>query len=248
MLEVTLGFLIALAVGLTGVGAGTITAPMLILVLGMNAPAAVGTALIYGALIKIIALPSYLLRKQVDFKVLGWLLAGGLPGALLGSLLLNKIKGLPSGPIYGVLGATIMISAGLNLWRLWKGYGVTGRHDRKHWLPAFALPIGAEVGFSSAGAGALGSLVLMSMTTLAPAQVIGTDVFYGFALSLVGGGFQFTAGNYDQAMLLKLLAGGFFGVLIGANLSAWMPQKPLRVVLSLWLVSLGGQLCWRSFA
>lgn len=248
MLEITLGFLIALAVGLTGVGAGSVTAPVLILMLHLPAPVAVGTALIYGALIKVIALPSYLLRKQVNFKILGWLLLGGLPGALLGSLLLNKLKGMPSGPIYGVLGATIMVSASLNLWRVLRGHGVSGLRDRHKWLPAIALPIGAEVGFSSAGAGALGSLVLMGLTTLSPAQVVGTDVFFGFGLSLVGGGIQFSAGNYDPALLSRLLIGGFAGVIIGANLSAWMPSRPLRVALSLWLVSLGGQLCWRSIS
>jgi uncharacterized membrane protein YfcA len=244
MLEITLGFLIALAVGLTGVGAGSVTAPVLILLLHVPAPIAVGTALIYAALIKIVALPSYLWRKQVNFNVLGWLLVGGLPGALIGSLLMKTFH--PTA-IYGVLGATIMISAALNIWRVLKGHGERGT-DHRRWLPAIAFPIGAEVGFSSAGAGALGSLVLLGLTTLTPAQVVGTDVFFGFALSVVGGGIQFSANNFDQALLIKLLIGGFVGVLLGANLSAFMPARPLRLAMSLWLVSLGGQLCWRSFA
>jgi hypothetical protein len=48
------------------------------------------------------------------------------------------------------------------------------------------LPIGAEVGFSSAGAGALGPLVLLEITSLTPAQVVGTDLSFGLCLSLVG--------------------------------------------------------------
>jgi uncharacterized protein len=134
----------------------------------------------------------------------------------------------------------------MNLWRVWRGNSKPNTKDHRRWLPAIALPIGAEVGFSSAGAGALGSLVLLGMTSLSPAQVVGTDVFFGFGLSVVGGGFQFTAGNFDSVLLLKLLIGGFAGVLIGANLSSWMPARPLRVAMSIWLVSLGGQLCWRS--
>ena len=245
MLEITLGFLVALAVGLTGVGAGAVTAPVLILLLGVPAPIAVGTALLYSALIKIVALPSYLWRKQVNFNVLGWMLLGGLPGALIGSLLLDRYKHVHSSLIYAVLGVTIMVSAALNIWRALRGQVYRGA-DQRRWLPGIAFPIGAEVGFSSAGAGALGSLVLMGMTSLVPAQVVGTDVFFGFALSFVGGGIQFTAGNFNQALLGKLLAGGFAGVLLGANLSAWLPAKPLRLAMSLWLVSLGGQLCWRS--
>ena len=244
MLEVTLGFLIALAVGLTGVGAGSVTAPVLILLLHLKAPVAVGTALIYAAIIKIVALPSYLLRKQVNFNILGWLLLGGLPGALIGSLLMKEVR---SNSIYGILGITIMVSATLNVWRALKNRTYEGA-DRRRWLPAIAFPIGAEVGFSSAGAGALGSLVLMGMTRMSPSQVVGTDVFFGFALSLLGGGIQFTAGNYDSALLGKLLIGGIVGVLLGANLSAWLPSRPLRLAMSLWLVSLGGQLFWRSVA
>ncbi len=247
MPEIGLGFLIALAVGLTGVGAGSVTAPVLILLLRVPPPVAVGTALMFGALIKIIALPSYLWRKQVNFNVLGWMLLGGLPGAILGSLLLNRYKSFHSGVIYAVLGGTIMLSASLNIWRVLKGQ-VNTWGDRRRWLPAIALPIGAEVGFSSAGAGALGSVVLMSLTELAPAQVVGTDVFFGFVLSLVGGGIQFSTGNYDAALLTRLLIGGVAGVLLGANLSAWMPARPLRLAMSLWLVSLGGQLCWRGLA
>ncbi len=247
MLEVTLGFLIALAVGLTGVGAGSVTAPVLILLLRVPPPIAVGTALMYGALIKIVALPSYLWRKQVNFSVLGWMLLGGLPGAIIGSFLLTRYKTMHSTVIYGVLGGTIMISAALNIWRVLKTQTIRG-NDHRRWLPGIAFPIGAEVGFSSAGAGALGSVVLMGLTTLAPSQVVGTDVFFGFVLSLVGGGIQFTAGNYDSTLLTKLVAGGIVGVLLGANLSALMPAKPLRLAMSLWLVSLGGQLCWRSFA
>jgi hypothetical protein len=247
-MEIALGFLIAFAVGLTGVGAGSVTAPMLMLFLGVPAPAAVGTALIFGTVIKLAAVPSYLLRRQVDFRVLGWMLAGGLPGAVIGSLLLARIdaKG-PHGALYAALGLIIVAGAGLNVWRmLTHSAGAPQGPDRRRWLPCIALPIGAEVGFSSAGSGALGSLALMRLTSMSAARVVGTDVFFGLGVSLVGGGFQWTAGNYDAALAAKLIAGGIAGVLLGANLAAWMPSRPLRFALSLWLVVLGSQLCWRA--
>ena len=62
-------------------------------------------------------------------------------------------------------------------------------HAERHgWLPLIGLGIGTEVGFSSAGAGALGSLALLNLTKLTPARVIGTDMLFGLILSLVGGG------------------------------------------------------------
>lgn len=249
MIEIALGFVIALAVGLTGVGAGSITAPAIMILLHIPAAPAVGTALIFGAVIKFVAAPSYLWRKQVNFGVLGWMLAGGLPGAIVGALLLDHLKrGNRNALLYGALGVMIAVSAGLNLWRLLMRPNQKTARDRRRWLTFLALPVGAEVGFSSAGAGALGSLALMGLTTLTTAQVVGTDVFFGLGLSIVGGGLHFTAGNYDGVLLLRLLGGGVFGVLLGANLSALIPSRPLQVAISLWLVSLGGELCWRAIS
>ena len=56
-MEFILGFLIAFAVGLTGVGAGSITAPVLILFFHMKPAVAVGTALSFSAAIKFVVLP-----------------------------------------------------------------------------------------------------------------------------------------------------------------------------------------------
>lgn len=248
MLEFALGFGIALALGLTGVGAGVVTAPALLFVLHTPTKVAVGTALIFGAAIKLIAAPNYLWRRQVDFKVLAWMLAGGVPGVLIGSALLDRVSRARPGFLYGLLGAMIALSAAFNLWRMLGKQRAEPSKDRRRWLPLLAFPIGGEFGFSSAGAGALGSIALMGMTALPSAQVVGTDVFFGLALSLVGGGWQYSTGNYDPALLGKMIAGGLFGALAGTYLSAFLPSRPLRFAMSLWLMSVGGQLCYRSLA
>ena len=49
------------------------------------------------------------------------------------------------------------------------------------------LPIGAEVGFSSSGAGALGTLALLGLTPLDARRIVGTDLAFGLCLSLIGG-------------------------------------------------------------
>lgn len=248
MLEVTLGFFIALMIGLTGVGAGSITAPVLLLMLRVPPATAIGTALIYGGIVKLVAAPSYLLRKQINYPILGWMVLGGLPGVMLGSLLFSRYAKMRSGLLLGVLGTVVAITAAFNIWRMLRKERTESGTDRRRWLPFIALPIGVEFGFSSAGAGALGSVALMSLTPMTSAQVVGTDVYFGLILSLIGGGFQFSTGNYDSALLIKLLAGGVVGGLVGANLSALMPSRPLRFALSIWLVTIGGQLCWRSLS
>jgi uncharacterized membrane protein YfcA len=244
-MEIALGFLIAVAIGVTGVGAGVITAPVLILFLHVPPARAVGTALVFSTAVKLLVVPMQMYRKQIDYKVLGYLLAGGVPGVLAGSLILAKLNAKGSqGILYAALGSTIVIMAGLNLYRVWFRPVAEGSRNLSRWLPAVALPIGAEVGFSSAGAGAIGSLALLWMTPLSAARVVGTDLFFGLCLSMIGGGFQLSAGNYDLAILTQLVIGGLFGGFAGTYLASITPQRAFRVVLSLWLITLGVQLCW----
>jgi len=244
-MEIVLGFLIAVAIGITGVGAGIITAPVLILFFHMPPARAVGTALAFGVAVKLLVVPLQLYRKQVSFRVLGYMLAGGLPGVLIGSALLAKLNSPGrQGILYAALGSTIVLMAALNLYRLWLRPTGQPVRDRSRWLPLITLPIGAEVGFSSAGAGAMGSLVLLAITPLTAVQVVGTDLFFGLCVSLVGSGFQLTAGNYDSLILTRLVIGGLLGAFAGTYLAAVAPQRVFRVALSLWLISLGIQLCW----
>ena len=79
---------------------------------------------------------------------------------------------------------------------------------------------------------------------LSAARVVGTDLFFGLCLSLIGGGVQVSAGNYDLAILTQLVIGGVFGAFAGTYLAAITPQRAFRIVLSVWLITLGIQLCW----
>ncbi len=238
-MEILLGFVIAVFIGLTGVGAGSMTTPLLILMLGMPTAEAVGTALVFGAVIKIITTPLYVARRQVSWRALGYLLATGLPGVLAGALLFRGVK---SDLITAFVGFTIMSIALLNLFRF---TNVT-RHDRTPWLALVGLPIGAEVGFSSAGAGALGALCLMNLTKLEAAAIVGTDLSFGLVLSLVGGSIHAAMGDLNTTVLTRLLIGGVVGAIGGALLSSRLPSKKFRFVLCLVLVFLGGQLAWKG--
>ena len=73
-------------------------------------------------------------------------------------------------------------------------------------------------------------------------MVVGTDMLFGLALALIGGGFHVSAGHYDSAILVKLLIGGIAGAIVGANLVAVLPPRPLRIGLAVCLSFLGVQL------
>ncbi len=248
-MEYLLGFIIAAAVGLTGVGAGSITAPVLMLFFHLAPAQSVGTALTFAAVIKFAIFPIYVRRKQVDYRILALLLAGGIPGVLLGVYLIRTLHTRNyENAIFLLIGITILAVSLGNLYRSMRNRFTPSSADRSRWLPPLAAVIGSEVGFSSAGAGALGSLALLNLTALTPAQVVGTDMLFGLVLSLIGGGLHVFAGNYDANILPKLLIGGVAGAFAGANLAAILPPRPLRLALSVWLSALGAQLCWKALA
>ena len=249
MIEIISGFIIAFAIAITGVGAGTITAPMMILYMDIEPSIAIGTALLFSFLVKIPVGISYMKQKLVNMKVLGQLLAGGIPGVIAGSILLGsaaknpKLKAL----ILCVVGFIVLLSAVINLIIMLRKVDISRHHGRMNkWIPVFACLIGLEVGFSSAGAGAMGTLLLLYTTNLEPREVIATDIIFGLALSSVGGGLHASMGHVDLHLLGFLIIGGFLGAWAGIVSSAKVPAKHLKLVLLVWLVFISAMLIYRG--
>ena len=244
-----IGMLIALFIALTGVGAGTITVPVLVLFLGVPAPEAVAIGLMFSSVVKLILIPAQIVRGNIAWRTLGFMLLGGAPGVLIGSLLLKSLANSGSvNLLNGILGAFLVITAA---WQLVFSFRPLkrnlARRDRSPILPWLMFPVGAEVGFSSAGAGALGSAALLGLTPLEPAQVVGTDIAFGFALSLLGSGAHWSSGGTDTALLFELVAGGIVGALGGVIVSTRIPRRPLRIALWTWLLVLGCQFLVQSY-
>ena len=239
------GLLIGLAIGVTGVGGGVLTAPLLILVFHMPPGPSVGTALLFSTCVKVLSAGVFTARRQVHGRTLLLLLAGGVPGAIAGPLLLREVATGKAGPWLLVLvGATVCLTAGYGLVRIWTS--PERLEGRAGWLPLFSFPIGLEVGFSSAGAGALGTVLLFNRTNLEPAKVVGTDLLFGLVVSACAGGMHMAAGNWDSAVLVKLLLGGVLGAVAGAQLAGRFPARPLRAIILCWATLLGALLAWQG--
>jgi hypothetical protein len=247
--EYFIGFLIALFIALTGVGAGTITVPILVLFLGVPAPDAVSIGLMFSAAVKLLLAPAQIARGNVVWRTLGLMLLGGAPGVLIGSLLLKHLVTTGSQNLLSALLGMILVTTAS--WQLFFFFRPMKRHretrDRRRWLPWLMLPVGAEVGFSSAGAGALGSAALLSLTPLAPAQIVGTDILFGFILSLLGSGAHLFNWGTNAELLLQMIAGGAVGAVVGTLLSTRVPRRALRLALWVWLLILGGQFLLNSY-
>src|ERR1700674_807184 len=134
-----------MAVGLTGVGAGSITAPVLILFFALSPADSVGTALIFAAVIKLVVAPMYLARKQVNPRVMMLLCMGGLPGVLAGVYLIGTLNVRHyEHTLFLLLGTPIATMALYSLYpTLWNS-GPASRPHRPRWLARIAGGIGTE--------------------------------------------------------------------------------------------------------
>ena len=239
-MEIAIGFVIAVLVGLTGVGGGSFTTPLLVLLCGISGAEAVGTALVFSTVIKVIAAPFFLAARKVHFRYLRLMLLGGIPGLLAGTCLLATMRAHWNPVVLMLIGATLVVSAIITL--LFRKGAL--RRDTGPWLPWVMLPVGIETGFSSAGAGALGTLLLFNCSDMPAAQVVGTDILFGIALAATGSVFHFGFGSVSGALLKGLLLGGVPGVLLGCAFNGKVPSVKLKVLITTIALFLGLQLIW----
>jgi uncharacterized protein len=238
-----IGFLIAAAVGLTGIGGGSFSVPALMLIVGLTAGEAVGTAFLFAGVLRLIAAPFYLLGKQIHSRYLWLLLQGAVPGLLVGIWalrLLNRDAGNPL--VIVVLGVLLAASSSVTFIRRVQNPSFAGKNHR--WLPWLALPIGMESGFSSAGAGALGTVLLLNYSEMTPSQVVGTDLLFGLVLAVIGSAFHWTFGSINSPVLVELLVGGVPGVVAGCLLARKVPANKLKTAVAVVAIFAGLQLVW----
>jgi uncharacterized membrane protein YfcA len=243
MIHALLGFLIALSVGLTGIGGGSFTVPALLLIVGLPPAEAVGTTFVFAGALRLIAAPFYIAARQVNSRYFRLLLLGAIPGLVLGMLALRQFsKHDGNAAIILLAGILLTVSSGISFVPRAQVPGFA--KNNSHWLPWLAFPIGVECGFSSAGAGALGTILLLNYSEMSPAQVVGTDLVFGLVLAAIGTALHWTLGSISAPILAQLLLGGIPGVVLGCALSRRLPAQKLKAVVAVIAVCAGLQLVW----
>lgn len=244
-MNLLIGFLIAVAVGLTGIGGGSFTVPALILIAGLAAGEAVGTAFVFAGVLRLIAAPFYLLGKHFHARYLWLLLVGAIPGLLLGTFVLRLLGQEAGNPVVVIL-LGVLLAASSSVTFAPRVQNPSFARQNSHWLPWLALPIGVESGFSSAGAGALGTVLLLNYSEMTPPEVVGTDLIFGLVLAVIGAALHWKFGAINTSVLLQLLAGGLPGVVLGCVLARHVPARKLKLVVALIAIFAGVQLIWNG--
>ncbi|WP_344680427.1 sulfite exporter TauE/SafE family protein [Saccharopolyspora taberi] len=238
------GLVTGLLVGLTGMGGGALTMPLLTLVFGVPPLAAVSTDLVANAVTKPAGALVHLGRRTVDLRLVGWLCAGSLPCAAVGSVLSGYL-GERSQDVLKIAAAVAVVLAAVTLF-------VRMYLDRVR-VPALsptrpgALPTvllgalaGLVVGTTSVGSGSIVIVCLLLLhRRLTSSELVGTDLVQAVPLVLVAAVAHLLVGEVDFALVGALLAGSIPGVLAGALLSARTPDAPIRVLLGAMLTLTG---------
>ena len=242
------GFGIGAIVGMTGVGGGSLMTPLLIGVFRLSPAVAIGTDLFFAAITKSGGALAHARHGHVDKQIVLRLLAGSLPAAVatIVAMHLTGITKAWAGTLTLALGIALLVTAVTIAYRsAWHGLGL----KLERWLPESRKPaitvaagalLGVLVSLSSVGAGAIGvTLILLLYPRLSTQRVVGTDIAHAVPLTLVAGIGHATLGNVDWALLGTLLIGSLPGIWIGANLTKLLPERLIRALLCVSLVTAG---------
>lgn len=255
------GLLIGFLVGLTGMGGGSLLAPILILFFRIPPVWAVGTDIAYSTVTKAVGSIVYIQQKNVNFKVALWLAYGSVPATLLSVGLVQYIRkhyaDVINGVILHTLGVTLVVVAILLVIKPFIMRRLESRNIEKRkraalneeiesskadrweqsYRPIVTVLIGAVVGFlvglTSVGSG---TLIIVSLAflfpKLGPKELVGTDIFQAFMLLASGAIGYLMAGTINWTIVLLLLIGSLPGVFIGSKLSKYIPDRFMRPVLA----------------
>ena len=241
---------VGLAVGLTGVGGGSLMTPLLILA-GIPDKIAIGTDLLYASATKTGAMYSHNKQGTIQWNLVILLALGSIPASLLTSVVLKYY--IPDSFDYGptlthVLGYMLILTAVVVFFK----NRITKNSESDNAFALFVsahaysmtffsgLILGVFVTLSSVGAGAFCAALLMVLFPRMPAlRVVGTDIAHAVPLTFIAGLGHLWNGNVDFYLLAGLLIGSLPAAQFGARMATKIPNSILQPILAVLLLVIG---------
>ncbi|MEL0638445.1 sulfite exporter TauE/SafE family protein [Marinomonas sp. TI.3.20] len=238
------GAAVGLAVGITGVGGGSLMTPLLLL-FGFPPHIAIGTDLMYAGIAKSTGVYLHAKRGNVNWKIVGAMTAGSLPASFITVLALSQFEK----PDYyqqiltGTLGVMLLTTALAIIFRekLLSRFDFQMPEARSLRVIFFCgIILGILVTLTSVGAGALGTAIMMVLFPVMRAKnIVGTDLAHAVPLTLVAGLGHVFLGNVDYTLLAGLLIGSIPAIYLGTQISTYVPNKVLQPILASALMVFG---------
>jgi uncharacterized protein len=243
------GFGVGAAVGMTGVGGGSLMTPLLVLMFGYAPATAVGTDLWFAAITKIFGGTLHNHKGSVDWQVFRRLSLGSVPAAIITLIWMDLTRTAQTthGTIIHALGTVLLITAIAMLVRkkiqsFAKRLRTTTAEGFIRAQPALTVLAGVVLGIivplTSVGAGALGTVMLLYLYPLrmTPPRLAGTDIVHAIPLAIISGAGHLIMGNVQFGLLFNLLIGSIPGILVGTLIAHKSPEVLMRATIAVILV------------
>lgn len=271
-LLVGIGFAVGWLSGLFGVGGGFLLTPLLILI-GIPSTVAVGSSANQTLGASISGLLAQARRANVDWRMGGVLVAGGLVGSVVGVQIFAFLRSVGQADaavalfyvvVLGVVGALMVMESVRAIFRrVRKLPARMHQHSWAHGLPfkmrfrrsrlyISVLPplaIGFGIGILSAIMGVGGGFMLVPamiyILGMPTAVVIGTSLFHVVCITAAVTFLQAVQlGAVDIVLTLLLLIGAVAGAQWGAAMGGKLRGEETRALLGLLVLSVAALLLW----
>lgn len=253
ILHISAGALVGFAIGITGVGGGSLMTPLLLL-FGYPAPVAIGTDLLYAAITKAGGAVSHHRVGNVDWRIVRLLAYGSVPTAALVHASISQTTFQESPRFEQLLTFSLglmLITTSIVL--IFKNkLRESAIENKPPFLMSFiqrrqsgltflmGIVLGVCVTLSSVGAGAFAAAILLIIySQTRTVKIIGSDIAHAVPLTFIAGLGYLFAGYVDLLLLLSLLVGSLPAIALGTRLSNRVPEKTLQGLLIVILLSLG---------
>ncbi|MER7210997.1 sulfite exporter TauE/SafE family protein [Streptosporangium sp. NPDC000239] len=241
-------FIVAIIVGLTGMGGGALMTPMMLLFFNVPPLAAVSSDLVASAVMKPVGGVVHMRRGTVNLRLVGWLCAGSVPAAFCGVF---AARAFGDGEqvqevVKYALGVALLLAVVGLVTKAWMSRDDQGKASAElssivvRPIPTLLVGTvgGLVVGISSVGSG---SLIIVALLALYPAlkanQLVGTDLVQAVPLVASAALGHLLFGDFQLSITTSLLVGSIPGVYIGARISAWAPGGVIRALLAVVLLA-----------
>ena len=199
--------------------------PFLVAVVGVPAPTAVGTDMVFATLTKLTGSIQHYRQRSVNVEIAVFLGLGSIPAGLLGVATIEWMEAAfdpetLKSTMITIIAITLVVVGASLIYReyfmpprnerpkpgAWDGKSRMSRRRRAYTV-LFGAMGGYPVGLTSIGSGSVMAVILLLLYPIAPAIIVGTDIAHATVLSLVVGIAHMTQGNVDFGLAGTLLLG-----------------------------------------
>ena len=229
------GFLGGTLVGMTGVGAGSVIAALLLIAYPALSPQLiVGSATTQAVVMKLFAVGARRHMKLREMRLGLSMAAGASPLAIVGAMLSHQLHADVLRPILalvlGFVGA-ILIAQSVHHWRSARAH-VTADEDPS---PVKVGVIGTVVGFiaglTSIGTGTLFVSALAGPLRVDAHRAVAAALLAGLVTLVISAVTHLALGHVDAALALGTCIGSVPGVLLGTMFATRLPAASLRAAI-----------------